>query len=107
MLLALCHLIYNLTGNLISLSDLLLPAGEQLHLGQSEPVPLPTEHPDTPPTCVYLLYQFCNKQKYYNCVCFDLPKSFTDVWFGQKIALLRVLSFLHNKPQIYLSSCKV
>ena len=46
MLIALCHLIYCFTGNLISLPDLLLPAGEQLHPGQSEPVPLPTEHPD-------------------------------------------------------------
>jgi hypothetical protein len=39
-----------ITGNLISLSDLLLPAcvvlpEEQLHPGQSEPVLLPSEHP--------------------------------------------------------------
>ena len=26
-------------------------------------------------TLTMLLYQFCNKQKYYNCVCFDLSKT--------------------------------
>ena len=56
-LLALSHLIYSFTWNLISMYDLLLPAGEQLHPGQTEPA-----------FCILLTYRLI----YYNSKLYEI-----------------------------------
>jgi hypothetical protein len=104
MLLALYHLIYYFTGNLISLSDLLLPAGGQLHPVQSEPVPLPTEHPTNYATSKNIIIVFV-------LTCLKQASLGVSQMFGLARKLLSRVSFHFHitspKSSLVVAKCKL